>query len=470
MADANISQMSALMPKMVGAAVRTKKFQSRFLNEIEDAAKKVQYMGLHGNNTSYVTQENETLFSVAEGGQILNGAPVEYAQTTMDIRKMWKSASFTGDVERQLDANIVKIEREKPGLRGNFDELNRMAHNRLVQDLVFSTLRLYAHHENYFALQGTDKSTIGVVTSVISGGQDAEAGFSWSSTAQGNRIFAKNQRIQFYNGSGTTQRTGGLVASEGKFFSTVDQKVNKQASVNAVAGRVHFDQLPSDLAIGDTAHFVNSYGALPQGFTHYIDDQGSFKGQVRADNPEQFSSVVTRLTGSPDLTPMLLEEQRSFLEGKAGYGMPMVGKIVLNKAQKFNYYMQSYDAGNTFQTLRYVDATKNGGRIEKYDPSINSSDEALKFGDWEVLSDEHMPPSEVFFVNFASWRKYVRTPVKPYSFDSGSYFINPIDQYGLRLDARMFTIFSEYNWDCVDPTSNSRITGLAFNSAHVAQP
>lgn len=470
MADANIGQMSALMPTMISRTVRTKKFDSRFLREIERAAEKVQYLNSNGNKMSFVTQENESLFSVAEGGQILQGAPVEYAQTTMDIRKMWKSASFTGDVERQLDNNIARIEMEKPALRGNFGELNRMAHNRLVQDLVWSTLRLYAHHENYFALQGTDKSTIGVVTALPGTLGTGNVGFSWSSTSQGNRIFAKNQRIEFRDGAGVTQRTTGLAASSGSYFSTVDTKVNKQASVNATNGTVHFDQLPSNLQIGDTAHFQNSYGALPQGFTHYIDDQGSFKGQTRATNPEQFSSVVTRLTGSPNLTPMILTEQGSFLEGKVGYDMPVVAKIVVNKAQKFQYYSQVYAQGNAFTQLRYVETSKDGGRINKYDPSINTSDEALKFGDWEVLSDEHMPPAEVFFVNFASWKKYVRTPVKPYAFDSGSYFINPIDQYGVRLDARMFTIFSEYNWDCIDPTSNSRITGLAFNSAHVAQP
>lgn len=470
MADANIGQMSALMPKMVGLTVRTKKFQSRFLNEIERAAEKVGYLNPQGNNMAYVTQENESLFSVAEGGQILGGSPLEYAQTTMDIRKMWKSASFTGDVERQVNANIAKIEKEPKYAGATMDKLSDVAHNRLVQDLVWSTLRLYAHHENYFALQGTDKSTIGVVTALPGTLGAGNVGFSWSSTSQGNRIFSKNQQIQFYDGGGVTQRTTGLTASQGKFFSTVDVKPNKSAAANATNGTVHFDQVPSNLAIGDTAHFVNSYGALPQGFTHYIDDQGSFKGQTRATNPEQFSSVVTRLTGSPNLTPLILTEQGSFLEGKMGYDMPVVAKMVINKAQKFQYYSQVYSTGNAFTQIRYVETSKNGGRIEKYDPSINTSDEALKFGDWEVLSDEHMPPAEVFFVNFASWKKYVRTPVKPYAYDSGQYFINPIDQYGLRLDARMFTIFSEYNWDCIDPTSNSRITGLAFNSAHVAQP
>ena len=469
-ADANIALMSALMPKMVGTAMRTKKYQSRFLNEIEAAAEKVPYMNTQGNNMPYITQENESLFSVVEGGQILNGAPVEYVQTTMDIRKMWKSASFSGDVERQVNANISKIEIEKPGLRGNMDELTRVAHNRLVQDLVSSTLRLYAHHENYFALQGTDKSTIGVVTALPGTLGAGNVGFSWATTAQGNRIFGKNQRIQFYDGSGTTQRTPGLTASAGSLFSTVDVKPNKQASANATNGIVHFDQVPSNLAVGDTAHFQNAYGALPQGFVHYVDDTGNFKGQSRAANPEQFASVVTRLTGSPNLTPLILTEQESFLEGKMGYGVPLVAKLVMNKAQKYQYYSQVYSTGNAFTQIRYVETSKNGGRIDKYDPSINHADEALKFGSMEVLSDEHMPPSEVFFVNFASWRKYERTPVKPYAFDSGQYFINPIDQFGMRLDSKMFTIFSEYNWDCVSPISNSRVAGLAFNSAHIAQP
>lgn len=466
----DLAKVNSLFPKILEKTVRNQRYQSRFLKEINRAAEKLSYNNPLGNNTPYVTSENATLFSVAEGGQILNGAPVEYTQGTLDIRKMWKSAGFTGDVERQLDPKMAEIAAEKPDLRGNFEELNRMAHNRLVRDLIFSTLNLYAHHENYFALQGTDKSTVGVVTALPATLGAGNVGFAWATTSQGNRIFEKNQRIQFYDSAAPTQRTTGMTADAGSYFSNVDVKPDHRASTNATNGTTHFTNLPTTLAVGDTAHFQNSYGALPQGFVHYVDDSGTFKGITRSVDYERFASVMDRRTGSPTLTPLILFEMESFLEGKVGYDMPFVCKIVMNKTQRFNYVAQLYNTNSGFQFTRYIDTQKGGGRMEKYDPSINTSDEALTFGNKEIITDEHVPPGEVFFVNFASWRKYVRTEVRPYAFDSGSYIINPIDQYGVRLDQKMFTIFSEYNWDCMNPITNSRITGLAFNAAHVRQP
>jgi hypothetical protein len=466
----DIATVNNLFPKILGKTVRERVFQSRYLKEINAAAEQVAYLNPAGLNSQFVANENATLFSVAEGGPILNGAPVEYLAGTVDIRKMWKSGGFTGDVQRQLDKNIAEIEVSKPDLRGNFDELNRIGHNRLVRDLIFSTLQLYAHHENYFALQGTDKSPIGVVTALPGTVGAGNVGFSWLSTPQGNRVFEKNQRIQFYDSASTNQRVGALASSAGSYFSTVNAKPDHRAATNSVNGTVPFDQIPSDLAVADTAHFQNTYGMLPTGFLHYVDDAGSYKGNVRATNPDLFASLVDRRTGSPNLTPLILFENESLLEGKVGYNMPFMTKIAMNKAQRFVYTSQLYNTDAGFAYTRFIDAGKNGGRIDKYDPSVNTKESALMFGDKEIIVDEHVPPSEVFFINFASWRKYVRTEVQAYQFDSGNYIINPIDAYGQRLDQRMFTIFSEYNWDCTNPLTNSRITGLGFNAAHVAQP
>lgn len=469
MPDFNVSLANNLFPKILEKAVNNRLYQSRFLKEINAAVEKIGYNNPQGLNTPYRTSENATLFAVGEGGQILGGGTPEYAQGSIDIRKMWKSASFTGDTERQVDPKIAEIERQKPELRGNFDELNRVAHNRLVRDQLFSTLNLYAHHENYFALQGTDKSTIGVVTGIPGTLGAGNVGFAWASTAQGNRLFEKGQEIQWYNGA--TPREGGMTAVAGVKFSTVDQKVDHRASSNATNGVVHFSNLANDLAIGDTAHFRNAYGALPQGFVTYIDDAGSFKGITRSTDYARFASVMDRRSGSPTLTPLILGENESFLEGKVGYGEPVVVKILMNKAQRFSYMQNLYNSGGASQIFtRFIDSQKNGGRVENYNPAVPTKDSALMFGDKEIMTDEHVPPGEVFFVNFASWRKYVRTEVKPYAFDSGSYLINPIDQYGLRLDSRQYTIFSEYNWDCLNPITNSRITGLGFSASHVRQP
>lgn len=470
MADLDLAKVNDLFPKILEKTVRNQRYQSHFLKQINAAAEKVAYNNPLGNNTPYVTGENATLFAVAEGGPILNGAPVEYTQAQMDIRKMWKSAGFTGDVERQLDGKTAEIAVQKPELRGNFEELNRMAHNRLVRDLIFSTLNLYAHHENYFALQGTDKSTVGVVTALPATLGAGNVGFAWADTKQGNRLFEKNQRIQFYDSAAPTARVADMAAEAGSYFATVDVKPDHRANTNALTGTTHFTNLPTDLAVGDTAHFQNAYGSLPQGFVHYIDDTGNFKNIARSVDYERFASVMDRRVGSPNLTPLILFENESYLEGKVGYNMPFVCKIAINKAQRFVYTAQLYNTQPGFTYTRFIQADRNGGRIEKYDPSVNTKEDALAFGNKEIIVDEHVPPDEVFFINFASWRKYTRTEVKAYAFDSGSYIINPIDQYGQRLDKRMFTIFSEYNWDCVNPITNSRVTGLGYNPMHVRQP
>lgn len=468
MADVDLAKVNTLFPKVLGKTVRARKFQSKFKKRIDAAAEVVKYKNPAGNNMQFVTTENASLFSVAEGGQILNGSPVGYTDVKMDIRKMWKSGSYTGDVERQLDANIADIEMARNDLAGNMPELNRMGHNRLVRDLIFSTLNLYAHHENYFALQGTNKSTIGVVTALPGTLGAGNVGFSWASTSQGNRMFHLNQQIQFYDSASPTQRVAGMSAENGGYFSTVDVKPDHRASTNATNGVTHFTNLPTNLAVGDTAHFRNAYGALPEGFVRYVDDGGDYKGKTRSDNPDIFASYIDRRTGSPTLNPSIMFENESFLEGKLGYGKQAVVEVWMNKAQRQNYISNLYNSGSGFAYTRWVDAGRGGGRIDNYDPSVKTDD--LKFGKWNIEIDEHVPPAELFFINFASWKKYERTPVKAYAFDSGSYLINPIDQYGIRLDAKMFTIFSEYNWDCIDPTSNSRVTGLGFDSKHVMMP
>ncbi|MEQ1764229.1 MAG: hypothetical protein ABL984_13950, partial [Pyrinomonadaceae bacterium] len=339
----DLAAVNSLFPKILEKTVRNKLFQSRFLKEINRATEKLQYNNPLLSNTPYVIGENASLFGVSEGGQILNGSPMEYTQASIDIRKMWKSGSFTGDVERQLDRKTAEIQVEKPELRGNFEELNRMAHNRLVKDLIFSTLNLYAHHENYFALQGTDKSTIGVVTDVPLNLGAGNVGFAWASTSQGNRLFEKNQRIQFYDSAAPNQRVVASVAEAGSHFATVDLKPDHRASTNAANGVVHFTNLPTDVAVGDTAHFQNSYGMLPHGFLHYVDDTGNFKNIARSVDYERFASVVDRRVGSPNLTPLILHENESFLEGKLGYGEPYACKIVLGKAQRFVYTSQLYN-------------------------------------------------------------------------------------------------------------------------------
>ena len=90
--ELDLAKVNSLFPKILEKTVRNKMYQSRFKKQMDAAVEKISYNNPLGTNTPYVTNENATLFSVVEGGPILAGAPVEYTQASVDIRKMWKSS------------------------------------------------------------------------------------------------------------------------------------------------------------------------------------------------------------------------------------------------------------------------------------------------------------------------------------------------------------------------------------------
>lgn len=448
--------INATLPKLIEEGRNLQVAQSRFFQEMEKV-KKINNINPGGLYTPYTVSENATAFAVAEGGPILSGAAPEYAMGVATLRQHWASMVWTGALERISNQYLTQF-RSDPTYNGQSlasmspAQLTKFAQNLAVKALVISSLKMYARRENFFALQGTDKSAIGVVTDITNIGSKI-LGFSWDTTNQGNRLFAPNQQVQFFSPGGV-QRVAGLATVGSSKFNTVASVDDSPASGDV--GPVTFSEdPPSDVQVGDTVVFRNSYGLMPQGFIYYVDDSGTFKGITRADNPKIFSSVITRLTGSPSISPSHIREQLSQMESKMGYGVAFNMQIWMNKTQYYNWETQVY--GSPF--VRNI----GPGKVDKVDLSVGE----LYWDGHKFMTDPDVPPGHVDFVNFLTWRKITQTPLQPYQFDSGSYVVNPINSYGERLDQRQSTIFSEYNWDCEDPRSNGRIEGAAFNRIHV---
>jgi len=448
------ASINAILPKLIEEGRNLIVAQSRFFQEM-NKVKTTNNINPGGLNTPFQTSENNTAFGVAEGGPILTGAAPDFVLGVATLRQHWSSMNWTGALERIANRVLTQF-RAEPTYEGRSianlsnNQLTRLAQNEAVRILVDSTLKMYGRRENYFALQGTDKSAIGVLTATPA---TVNCQFSWDTTLQGNRMFAKDQQIQFFSPGGV-QRVAGVAATGSSIFNTV-ASVDDSAASGATGPVVLTLAAPTDAVAGDTVVFRNSFGLMPQGFIYYVDDAGNYKNIPRSTNPKIFSSVINRQTGSPSISPAVIRETLSLMESKMGYGVSFNLQIWMNKTQYFNWESQVYQS----PFVRNIGPDK----VSKLDMSVGE----LYWDGHKFMTDPDVPPGHVDFINFLTWRKIVQTPTQPYQFDSGSYVINPLNSFGERLDSRQSTIFSEYNWDCEDPRSNGRIEGLAFNRIHI---
>lgn len=448
----DIAAVNTILPKLFRLGVNLKIAQSRFykkMNQVKESNK----INPGGVFTPYTIQENDTAFGVPEGGAILGGSAPEHVIGQAGLRSHWSSMSWTGRLERIQSQHLATIQRDARFAGASMEKLQRIALNKAVEEQVASTMKMFAERDNFFALQGTDKSSIGVVTDIpaaLGGGAAANTvHYSWDSTPMGNRHFSKNQMIQHYSGGGILDN--GLT---GKNYSVVDQKVDKTAD-SGVNGPVHYDEVPTDLVVGATAHFRNAYAEMPVGFMGYVDDTGNFNGQARSADPDALSSVVIRLTGSPTIGPAYLRELDSLMESKNGYGIPIEQSFWFNKTQKYNFESVLY--GTPF--VRQVGAGKVG--------KIDLAPAEMEW-DGKILNiDKAVPPDGFFSVNFMSWEKITQTPLQPYPYHSGDYVVNPMNSNAEYLDVRQSTVFTEYNWVCWDARPNGRIEGFSFNRKHI---
>lgn len=455
MAPLSLQHVNNILPKLFEAANTAHIHDFAFVKEL-DKVNKTNNINNLGLTTPYGTTENAAAFGMSENGSIQPGTEQEYIQTVAGLRNLWISINVKGSVMRTLPSKVLEVKRQNPTL--DEKQINRLATNYAVRDLVDSTMISFANYRDYFACQGTDKSEIGVVTALPGAGN---VQFNWNTTAQGNRMFFKNMPVQFFSPGGA-QRVGGYAAGVDK--SIVDQKPNKSGSVAATAV-VHFNALPNDLAVGDTVHLYGGYATNPQGFLAYVNDTGNVKGTARSAYPEALESPIVRVNNAV-LTPLHFREAGGYIEGKRGYNQDLNTRIFMNKALVYAWANHIFNtAGALTPFTRRISGTD---RVEKYDPSIDET--GLEWEGKKIMKDKHVPPAQFFMINFSTFRRIIQTPVKPYEYDDGVYMKNTMDSVGLIKDEKQATIFCEENFDCVMPSANARGEGFAFDARQVDQP
>lgn len=438
MALNSIAVINDILPKLIAEGQNNIVAQSRFLKEINKAreSNRINPTGLY---KPFTVDENNTGYGVAEGGPILPGGRPEYVMTNVGLRAHWATMEWTGHLERIKDQFLTHLRRTKEYEMYNDTQLSNIARNFAIRDQVHSTLKMYARRENFYALQGASNSAIGVVTSVADLATN-DLYFDWATTSIGNRMFGKGQQIEFRDGAGV-KRAAELPIG----YGTVDARVARTS-----AGKVEFDDIDQNIAVGDTAHLRNSYALMPEGVPSYIDDTGNFRGIPRSTNPDLFSSVMLRMVGTPSFTPAVIRELLSKMQSKMGYDVPFDLTFWMNKAQLYNFETYVYST-----LVRQVDAS-----------GVKNADLSISKVTWQGRDfniDVDVPPDSVYALNMMSWENIVQTPMQPYPFDSGQFVKSLINSDGQYLDARMSVVFGEHNWVCNDPRSNGIVSGLAFN-------
>jgi len=440
MAVNNIAVINDILPKLIDEGQNNVVAQCRFLKEINKAREtnKINPTGLY---KPFTIDENNTGYGVAEGGPILPGGRPQYVMTNVGLRAHWATMEWTGQLERIKNDFLTQLKRDKRYEQYNETQLAGIARNFAIKDQVYSTLKMYARRENFYALQGTTNSAIGVVTSIADIATN-KLYFDPTTTSIGNRMMGFGQQIEFRDGAGVV-RNGELARGYGEVNARVDKTAGS-------LGAVQFDDVDQNIQVGDTAHLRNSYALMPQGVPSYIDDTGQFRGVNRSVNPDVLSSVMLRLTGSPTISPIVIRELLSKMQSKMGYDIPFEIVFWMCKTQLFNWESFVYNS-----LIRQVDASE----VKKADLSVDE----VSWGGRKFNIDVDVPPDQVDALNMMSWLNIVQTPMQPYPFDSGQFVKSIMDSDGQVRDSRMSVIFGEHNWVCEDPRSNGIASGLAFN-------
>lgn len=438
MALNSIAVINDILPKLIADGQNNVVAQSRFLKEI-NKARETNRINPTGIYKPFTIDENNTGYGVAEGGPILSGGRPEYVMTNIGLRAHWATMEWTGQLERIKDQFLTQLKRNKEYETYSDTQLINIARNFAIRDQVHSTLKMYARRENFYALQGAANSAIGVVTSVADKATN-KLYFDWATTSIGNRMFGKGQQVEFRDGAGV-RRDIDLPRAYGE--------VNARVARTTV-GAVQFDDIDQNIAVGDTAHLRNSYALMPEGVPAYIDDSGNFRGVARSTNPDIFSSVMLRMTGSPAFTPAIIRELLSKMQSKMGYDIPFDVVFWMCKTQLYNFETYVYST-----LIRSVDAS-----------GVKTADLSIDEVTWQGRKfniDVDVPPDQVDALNMMSWENIVQTPMQPYPFDSGQFVKSLINTDGQYLDSRMSVVFGEHNWVCNDPRSNGIVSGLSFN-------
>lgn len=435
----------------------------------------------NGIISPYESAQDYTHFGMSEGGVIQNGGTNEYVNTKQTMRQIWKSVNLTGELQRIKSQEFVRLKEEYGQSVPDVAALMSLAENNAVEYLLKRAGQVFGRLKNYYAINGGDSSPLGTVTGTP-GGNVLE--FSWATTDQGNRMLKKGMKIQFYDTSlGQLRSNAANYAaprSESQQYSVIANTVDPRASVNlANNGAVTFDVLPVNnnagaanaLAAGDTAHILQGYGAMPQGFLYWVSDTGALQGEAgnitRSNYPEIFIPVIQNNSANTANTPLLMAAMESYLRGRIADDEPINTEIWMNKAQTFRYIKFGLNSaggdGNAFNITRFGDL----GVPNKVDVGVPHS--GLSFNNIKIEEDVDVPPSKNLWIDWLGWMVDVETPETIYEYHQNQQFIQAHNSYGEPIDAKQATLFTQYNYRCTKFKTQGFQEDLAFDADQIAQ-
>lgn len=428
----------------------------------------------------YNSLQDWTHFGMSEQGVLQGGGTNEYFRLKQSMRQLWKTVPVTGELQRLRDQEFVALKEEYGQEVGDDGALSGLASNNALEIVMKQASQLFNRIKNFYAINGTDSSVLGTITGIS--GNDVE--FRWDTTDNGNRMFQKGMKVQFYDQSlGQLRRNSANYASprtESEQYSQVDTIVDRRASVNlANNGLVSFDQLPTlnnsagadALVAGDTAHVLQGYGTMPQGFLHWVSDTGSLNGEsgvvARSSAPEILIPVIQNNAPNTANTPLLMAKMESYLRGAVADGEPINTEIWMNKAQIFNYIRFGLNSaggdGNEFNIMRFGDLTAP----TKVDVGVPHS--GLSFNNMKIEEDVDVPPSKVLWIDWLGWMTDVETPETIYEYHQNQQFYQAHNSYGEPIDAKQATLFTQYNYRCTKFKTQGYQEDLAYDADQIAR-
>jgi hypothetical protein len=421
----------------------------------------------------YETESDYNHFAVGEAGVIQSGGTAEYQILKQTMRALWKSVNITGELQRLRSEQFIGV-KEEYGQEIDDTMAMGLAANRAIETILKRASQIYKRLKNFYAINGVDSSAIGTVTGVPAG---TTVPFAWT-TDHGNRMLYKGMKLQFYDTSATTLRRlhahYAAARNETEAYSQVSATVDHRYSVNAANnGAVTFDVLPSTaLAAGDTVHALQGYGALPQGFFHWVGDTGNLNGATgsiaRSVCPEVFCSVIQDNSASTANTPALMLAMESMFRGKISENEPIAMEIWMNKAQVYRYQLfgmnSSVAGGAAFNVSRF------GDWMPPTQMDVGIPHKGLSFNNIRIEEDRDVPPSKIMWIDWLAWQIDQQTPDTIYEYHQNQQMFQGHSQYGEPVDAKQITMFSQYNYRCTKFKTNGYQEDLAYDGAQVGQP
>lgn len=462
--------------------------ECKFEKRMREVQSSTQGWNSRGILAPYTTELDYNHFGMStEGGAIQGGNNLAYQRLKRTMRSIWKSVPITGELSRIQSEQFAAVKEMYGNDIQDSNILGQLASNRAIEIILKNASAVYGRLKNFYALNGTDRSTIATVTSApsTSGNGATECGFSWSTSDLGNRFLKKGMKVQFARGAtlrsspaAATDYTAAQSASQGS--STITGVVSTSAAANASnGGRVTFDVLPSvggGVAINDTVHIIQGFGAMPQGVAHWTDNTQTLvtdTGTVaRTVAPEVFLCTLQDNSASTANTPKLMIEMESMIMGRTSDNDPINMEIWMNKAQVVNYQLFGLNAASVaygtasttgFNVQRNADFTTPGA------PNVGIPGKGLSFNNLRINEDVDVPPSKNLWIDFLGWCVDEQTPTTLYEYHQNQQFYQSQNSYGEPLDAKTVTMFSQYNYGCTRFSTQGVQDDLAFNAGMIAQ-